>query len=281
MKRSRTALQSLLLLLTTGTLLLPATGRGAEILRVSGTGTALGTLRRLAAAYAKANPGHELKILASVGSSGAFNAVARGALDVGIAARPLTKEEFGLGLVAIPYARTPFILAAGPRVGATGVTAAEVARMYRGELARWPDGERVRVVLRQRDDADMQILLAHSPELAAAVESALRRPGMLVATTNQECNAMLVRTPGSIGPTSLTQIITEELPITPLSWNGVAPTLKNLASGAYPLEKPLYLVIRAPAAPHVKAFVSFLATAEARRVLEATGNLPLHLAPLE
>src|SRR5512133_1542222 len=160
MTRSRTALQLLQLLLTASALFLPATGRGGEILRVSGTGTALGALRRLAPVYAKANPGHELKVLASVGSGGAFHAVARGALDVGIAARPLTKEEFRLGLVAIPYARTPLILAAGPRVGATGVTAAEVARMYRGELVRWPDGERVRVVLRQRDDADMQILLA-------------------------------------------------------------------------------------------------------------------------
>jgi phosphate transport system substrate-binding protein len=262
-------------------LLLPAAGRAEEALRVSGTGTALGAMRLLATSFEKANPGRQLHVLASVGSGGAFKAVAQGALDVGISARALRKDEFGLGLVAIPYAKTPFLFAAGPRTGVTGVTSAEVERMFRGELTRWPNGERIRVVLRPRSDADTQLLLDFSPELGAAVEAALGREGMLVAGTNQECNAMLVRTPGSIGPTSLTQIVTEGLAVTPLSWNGVAPTLKNLDAGAYPLGKTLYLVIRAPAPPRVRRLVSFLATPEARRILEKAGNLPLHLPPLE
>ncbi len=263
------------------TLLLPAAGRAGEVLRVSGTGTALGAMRQLAAAFEEAHPGHQLKVLASVGSGGAFQAVAKGALDIGISARPLRKDEFSLGLVAIPYAETPFLFAAGPRTGVTGVTATEVARMYRGEVSRWPNGERIRLVLRPRTDADTQIVLAISPEIGAALEAALDREGMLVASTNQECNAMLVRIPGSIGPTSLTQIVTEALPVTPLDWNGVAPTLKNLEAGTYPLGKTLYLVIRAPADPNVRKFVGFLATPAARRILEKAGNLALHLPPLE
>ncbi|HSM91815.1 MAG TPA: substrate-binding domain-containing protein [Anaeromyxobacteraceae bacterium] len=277
MTLSRAALS----LLVGAAVALPAAGGAAERLRISGTGSALGTLRRLAPAFAKASPGHELEVLASVGSGGAFQAVARGALDVGISARALRPDEFGMGLVAIPYARTPFVFAAGPRVESTSVTAAEVARMYRGDLGRWPNGERVRVVLRPRGDADTQALLGLAPEIAQAVEAALKRPGMLVATTNQECNAMLLRTPGSIGTTTLSQLVTEELDVRPLRWNGVAPTLQNLRSGAYPLEKRLYLVIRAPAPPHVRAFVRFLAGAEARRILEGAGNLPLDFAPLE
>ena len=277
MTLSRAALS----LLVGAAVALPAAGGAAERLRISGTGSALGTLRRLAPAFANASPGHELEVLASVGSGGAFQAVARGALDVGISARALRPDEFGMGLVAIPYARTPFVFAAGPRVESTSVTAAEVARMYRGDLGRWPNGERVRVVLRPRGDADTQALLGLAPEIAQAVEAALKRPGMLVATTNQECNAMLLRTPGSIGTTTLSQLVTEELDVRPLRWNGVAPTLQNLRSGAYPLEKRLYLVIRAPAPPHVRAFVRFLAGAEARRILEGAGNLPLDFAPLE
>ncbi|MGB8932948.1 MAG: substrate-binding domain-containing protein [Anaeromyxobacteraceae bacterium] len=277
MKPTRASLS----LVTCLALVLPTAGRAAEVLRVSGTGTALGTLRQLSAAFARANPGRELKVLASVGSAGAVQAVARGALDMGVSARPLRRDEFSLGLVAIPYARTPLLFAVGPRVGATSITASELAKIYRGDLARWPNGERVRVVLRPRDEADTQFLIGISPELAAAVEAALNRPGMLVAATNQESNAMLLSTPGSIGTTSLAQVITEGLSITPLSWNGVAPALKNLASGAYPLERTLYLVIRAPAAPPVRSFVSFLATAEAQRILERAGNIPLHLAPLE
>jgi ABC-type phosphate transport system substrate-binding protein len=61
----------------------------------------------------------------------------------------------------------------------------------------------------------------------------------------------------------------------------VAPTLENLASGAYPLRKTLYLVIKAPASAPVRRFVAFLASREARRILEQTGNAPLSLPPLE
>lgn len=262
-------------------LALPAGSRAEELLRVSGTGTALGTMRRLGEAYAKANPASQIKVLTSVGSGGAFRAVAEGALELGISARPLKSEEYGLGLVALPYARTPFLFAAGPRSGATNLTPAEVVRIFRGEVTRWPNGERLRLVLRPRTDADTQILSAVSREIASAVEAAHGREGMLLAVTNQECNEILVRTPGALGLSSLAQVRTEGLQLALLSWNGVAPTVENLASGAYPLEKTLYLVIKAPAKAPIRRFVAFLASPAGRRILQEAGNLPLPLPPLE
>jgi phosphate transport system substrate-binding protein len=262
-------------------LLLPRAGAAEESLRITGTGTALGTLRRLAAPFEKANPGSRLQILPSVGSSGAFKAVSEGAIDVGISARPLRRAEYGLGLVAFPYARTPLLFAAGPRSGAKDLTHADAVRIYRGELLHWPNGERLRLVLRPRADADTELLAAISPELAAATERAFAREGMLMAATNQDCVAILERTPGSLGLTSLAQLLTEGLRVTPLTWNGVAPTVQNLASGTYPLEKTLHVVIRAPASPAVRRFVAFLASAEARRVLEQAGNLTVPLPRIE
>lgn len=273
-------LRTIVTLLAGGALVLPAAG-GAEELRVSGTGTALGTLRALAGPFAKANPGLQLRTLASVGSGGAFRAVSQGALDIGISARTLKPEEVGMGLVALPYARTPFIFVAGPRAGVTNLTTAEAIRIYRGEMTQWPNGERLRLVLRPRSDADTQILMGVSREIAAAVEAALDREGMLMAATNQESNEILARTPGAVGLSTLTQVTTEQLAITPLSWNGVAPTLASMASGAYPLTKTLYLVIKAPASPAVRRFVAFLGSRDGRRLLEQSGNQPLPLPPLE
>ena len=249
----------------------------AEELRVSGTGTALGALRHLAGAFERANPGHRLRVLPSVGSSGAIGAVVDGALDVATSGRSLRPEEEAAGLAAVEYARTPFVLAVGPRAGVTGITPAELVRIYAGDLTVWPSGERVRVVLRPRTDVDDAILRAISPEMAKAVEAAHRREGMLVALTNQECDEILARTPGAIGPTSLAQLLAEDSAIVPLAWNGVAPTVANVASGAYPLVKTLSVVFRAPASPAVRRFLEFLASPEARAMLERTGNLPLPL----
>ena len=60
----------------------------------------------------------------------------------------------------------------------------------------------------------------------------------------------------------------------------MAPTLQNLASGAYPLAKRFHLVVRASPTPAVRPFVDYLGTPEARRILERTGNLPLALPPV-
>jgi phosphate transport system substrate-binding protein len=255
--------------------------RAGEVLRVTGTGTALGTMRRLAPAFEKANPGHELRVLPSLGSTGALRAVADGAIDVALSGRALKPEERAPGLLALPYARTPFVLAAGPRVGVSGVTAGEAARIYRGALATWPNGERVRLVLRPRSDVDTVLIASVSAELAAAMDVALAREGMLVAATNQDCHAILVRTPGAVGPSSLTQIVTEDPALTPLAWDGVEPTLDNLAAGRYPLAKTLHLVVRAPPSPAVRRFLAFLGSAEARAILEQTGNLPVAFPALD
>jgi phosphate transport system substrate-binding protein len=273
--------RSVLALALGAALALPATSPAADTIRVSGTGTALGTLAQLAEAFTKVHPGVGVKLLPSIGSGGAFRAVAEGAIEVGISARPLKSDEFSMGLVTLPYARTPFVFAGGPRVSVKDLTAEEAVQIFRGERTRWPDGERIRLVLRPRSDADSQILLGISPALARAAESAFARPGMLIAATNQEANQILARTPGALGVTSLTQVLSESLEVTPLSWNGVAPTVENLRSGAYPLEKRLYLVIKAPASPAVRRFAAFLSTPEAKRILERTGNVALALPPLD
>ncbi len=267
--------QSSLAAITVALLLVAPRARAEEVLRASGTGSALGALRRLGDAFAAANPGHRLKLLPSVGTGGAIAAVANGALDIGVSGRPLDPAELALGLAELSYARTPFVFGAGPNTGIRGVTTADLVRIYRGETTAWPSGERVRVVMRPRADVDTALLRAISPELSAALDAAYARPGLLVAVTNQECDEILSRTPGAIGPTTLTEIVTEKGSVTLLAWNGSAPTLPNLASGAYPLSKTLRAVTRAPASGAVQRFLAFLRTPAAARILEETGNLPL------
>jgi phosphate transport system substrate-binding protein len=249
----------------------------AEVLRISGTGTALGSLRELVPGFERLNPGVIVKLLPSVGSSGAVRAVVEGALDIGISGRALLPGERSSGLVELAYARTPFVFAVGPRAAATGLTAFQLARIYRGELSSWEDGGRIRLVLRPRTDVDTIFIRAISPELDAAMEQALGREGLLLAATNQDCNELLARTPGSLGPTTLSQLLTEIHVLRALAWEGVVPSVRALASGAYPLGKTLWLVLPARPAPGAVRFLAWLRSPAARELLERTGNLPLPL----
>jgi phosphate transport system substrate-binding protein len=260
---------------------LASPARGGEVLRASGTGTALGAMQRLAEAFARASPGDRLDLLPSLGSSGSLKAVAQGAIDLAFAGRPPEPREKSLGIVAMAYAHTPLVFVSGPRAGVSAITARDAARIYRGTLIRWPNGERVRLVLRPRTDVDTQLIRAISKEMAEAMDVALVREGMLVAATNQDANAMVARTPGAFGPSSLTQILAEGSKLVPLAWEGVAPTLPNLASGAYPLVKTLHVAFRSPPRPAIRRFLAFLRAPEARRILEETGALPVALPPLE
>jgi phosphate transport system substrate-binding protein len=76
--------------------------RGELPLRAGGTGSALGAMRRLADAFGQENRGDELVIVPSLGTNGAIQAVAHGAIDIGFLGRDLGPRERALGLVALP-----------------------------------------------------------------------------------------------------------------------------------------------------------------------------------
>ncbi len=251
---------------------LPATAD--EVVRVSGTGSAIALLQRLGDAFSTRNPGIRVKVAPSLGSSGAIHAVAEGALGLAVTGRPPTDAERERGLESVPLARTPFLFAAGPGVPVRGITEAELVRIYRGTVTTWPDGTRIRLVLRPLADSDSALLRAISPALDGAVAAAARRPGMLLAVTNTECDEMLARTPGSVGPSSLLQLRSEGRKLAALEWNGVAPTVENLDSGRYPLAKELHVVTRRDVTPAVRSFLGFVRSPEARALCRELGAIP-------
>lgn len=267
------------LLFTLVSLSAPSAAEAQQPLRVGGTGSAVAAMTRLAAAAEAQDPTLRVRVLPSVGSSGAIQALADGALDLVASARPLRDTERTLGFADRELARTPFLLAVGPSVQAAGLTTDELVAIYRGSRVSWPDGQRIRLVLRQGTDSDTEILRSISPEMNAAVGEASRRPGMLLAVNNVECSEILARTPGAVGPSSLMQVRSEPFPVRALQWNGVAPTLENLESGRYPLSKSIHLAFRAPAPEAVRRFLAFLASPRGRALLRELGALPVDAPP--
>jgi phosphate transport system substrate-binding protein len=265
---------ALALALIAAALIAAAPARAQEVLRLTGTGSALGAIGRLARAFELANPGVKVHILPSLGTSGSIKAVAAGAIDLGLAGRLLDESERGLGVTELPLARSPFVFATGPRAGVTGIGLADLVRIYGGEQRVWPGGERIRPVLRPARDTDSFFLRALAPALGAAYDAALARPGMLIAPTNQDSDALAARTRGSLAVTTLAQLVTEPSGLTPLAWEGVAPTLENLAAGRYPLWKPFYAIVPARVPARTRQFLQFAGAPEGRKILEASGCLP-------
>lgn len=244
----------------------------AEVIRIGGTGSGLGMIRILSDAFEKKHPGMTVKVLPSIGSSGAIKAVSQGALDIGLISRPLRPEELKLGLRVVDYATTPFVLVVGKNVNIAGLNHKELVKIYRGEARTWPNGERVRVVLRPVADADTIVARGMSPEMSSAMDAALSREGMIMALTNQEALDILEKTPGSIGFATLAQIKAEHRSLKILSFNGVNPSAKKLTNGAYPLSLKLSFATKPESTAASRRFIDFVRSREGRMILEKSGN---------
>jgi len=119
---------------------------------------------------------------------------------------------------------------------------------------------------------------------AFAVELARLERALQDVFDAPECASLgadaIASVPGAVGTTTLALIVGEKRPLTPLTLDGVIPSLKTIAGGTYPHTKTIYVITRHQEAhPAVAGFVQFLQTPEARALVAATGFLPLPARP--
>ncbi len=246
--------------------------RAAEETRIGGSTAALSTMRLLADKFSQNNPGVKITTIASLGSVGGIRAVSSGALELAVVSRLLTENERKLGLSQLEYARTPFVFAVSTVSDVSEVTRQELADIYSGKTVKWPDGTRVRVVLRPANNMNTAIVKGIGPEIEQGVLLAQKRPGVQFVVTDQEAADSLERIPGAIGPTTLAVILSERRSLRALKLDGVEPTPANAAAKLYPLYKPLYLVSGAKPSAAAERFVAFVQSAAGRKILSQNGH---------
>ena len=242
-------------------------------LRVTGTGSGTGGMQLLMESFVRANPGVQGDVLPALGSSGGIRAVIDGKIELAVSNRvPNDKERGMTALNNVAYARTPLVIAVHKSLGVTAITSDQLAGLYGEGKQSFPNGHRARPVLRLSDTTDTAIVKSISPAVAAAIDDAASRRGMLDGTTDSDTADLIERTPGAFGPSTLALIESEKRPLTALAIDGVAPTLANLASGQWKLHKPLYMVWTDKPSAQLQRFVAFVQSAEGRRILAAAGH---------
>jgi phosphate transport system substrate-binding protein len=263
-------LAQVLAILALAAALAPATARAQEI-KIGGTGGALATMQMLADAYRENHPEAKITILPSLGSSGGIKAVLAGAIQIAVSSRALKPAETSQGANAYECGRTPFVFAVSVKNAADSITVKDVVDIYSGARERWPDGIKIRLVLRPVGDSDSDMVKSISPEVRQAKTAAEKRPGMLFAITDQEAADHIENIPGAFGASTLAQIVTEQRAIKPLRFNGVEPSAKTLADGRYPYYKPLFIVTSPKTPASAQQFVTFVRSAAGREILARTG----------
>jgi phosphate transport system substrate-binding protein len=244
----------------------------ADEIKIGGTGAGVGTMALLVKAFARERPDLQLSVLPSMGSGGSIKAVLAGAIQIGISARALKEDERRAGAVSLEYARTPFVFAVAASSRVDGITTGQLIEAYAGRASDWPDGSKLRLVLRPTGDSDSDLIRHLAPGMPGALDAAEQRKGMYFAVNDQEAAAAIERIPGALGPTTLALILSEERRLKALALDGVLPNAENLANGRYTHHKALMLVTGPRTPPEAQAFVRFVQSDAARKLLRQTGH---------
>ena len=247
---------------------------GAETIRVAGMGGAVEGMRLAGEAFQKTHPQTNVAIVPGLGSRGGLKALQAGAVDVVVSGPPAPAVE--PGLLSVEFGRTPIIFATGSLRPGAGVTMADLVEIYSGRKTAWPDGSRLRVILRPNGDSDTVVLRALSPAMNRAIDDGFNLPGVKIAATDQDAADAIGSIPGAFGMSTLLHVRAEARQLTPLPVAGVAPGLAALANGSYPYAKTLYLVRRGEASVAVQQYLGFLASPAGRELLTGIG---LHVSP--
>lgn len=251
------------------------TSAGADTLKISGTGSFQASLRALGKLYTRTHPGDRIEVLQTLGSGGGIKALQAGVLDLSISARPLTMEEQATHLKAQSLVRTPLVFVTSAAQAPTELDQSLLVELINGQLTHWPDNTPVLLILRPSEDSDTHTLIDFDPALAPLLEQARQSRGIPVTSTDQETLDLAEKRAGSFTTSTLLQVVSEQRKLALFSVRGVAPTLENMESGAYPLAKTLLLIQPPEPTPVAERFRRFLGSAQAISLMRSLGSLPL------
>lgn len=244
-----------------------------ETIKIGGCGSSLGAMKFLASAFEKKHPEIKVTVLSSLGSLGGIKAVSKGGIDIGIIGRPLNKNEAKPGLNIIEYAKTPLIFITNKEIPVSNINDSELIKIFNGNITKWQNGEKIRLILRQPSESNAIIVRSISDELSKAMDVAMSREWRIVALTDQETVDFVEKTPGALSFSTLTQIISEKRNVNVLNYNGIPPLLNGRVNFSYPIFKTHYMLTRPESSNAVKKFIRFVQSPEGEKILITTGNL--------
>jgi phosphate transport system substrate-binding protein len=230
----------------------------------------------LAKAYREKNPGTAVEIGKGMGTKARIRALAEGKIDIAMASHGLVVDDLvRQGMAVQEIAKVAVVFGVNATVPATGLADNQICDIYSGKLANWKDlgGSDLPIAARTRPDSEVDTEVArHSISCLAQLQMP---EAVQVMPKAGDMAKELARTDGAIGMTTATVVSQSQARIRPLALNGIEPSAENVRSGAYRLTRDSFLVVKAGPAPAVARFLEFVRSPDGKRVIGASGAVPL------
>lgn len=281
--------QSCLFVLSTAACLLVGCGHGESVseapnsgaegdqlsgrLTLTGSSTVAPMAAELAKLFEQRHP--EVRIDVQSGGSGKGIADARtGVADIGMASRALKEAESDLTAHQIAADGVGLIVHASNQIA--DLTNEQVIAIFTDRVNSWSD----------IGGADMPITVVHKAEGRATLEVFLKhfaienpniKPDVIVGD-NEHGVKTVAGSEGAIGYVSIGTAEADAkagVPIKLLPVGGVAATTDNVASGAFPISRPLNFVTGDTVEPLSIAFIDFCQSKEVHELIVAQYFVPV------
>jgi phosphate transport system substrate-binding protein len=197
--------------------------------------------------------------------------LAAGKVDIVLSGRELKAED---APQALPWLQTPLVLATN-RGKTSGLTRAQLADVFAWRKTTWDDNNPIRLVLRGEQESETRDLRSMSPEIDAAVGSALKRGDLPIAENDLEALDMLTRVPGSLGTSSLGLLTASGSKLVVVQIDGLKPSTKLVEDGSYRWLRRYHLGTAKTPSPATTAFYAWLKSAPALAAARKLDYLPI------
>ncbi len=247
--------------------------RGAQPLRLAGSGSNVALLRETVAACQRAGQPLQVTVEPGIGSSGGLRALRDRAVEAALVSRAIAPAELASGELQAHYASVPVAFAGSGHSLANQDTAALLAALA-AEPPQWPDGRPLVWALREPSDSGHRVLARELPPFVTAEARARARPAAQVYFHDRTLHAALLLSDASVGLVDASAVRAEGLPLHLFGWGTVQPDAASVASGAWPFVKPHSLVYPAAAADQLAPLLNCLRSSAAHDALRHFGAAP-------
>jgi phosphate transport system substrate-binding protein len=252
-----------------------------QSIKVSGSTTVLPVAQKAAEAYMATHPNADIQI-AGGGSGVGIQQIGEKTVDIGMSSRDLKSTENTKypDLVKHTVAKDGIAIVVHPKNEIRGIQAATAADIYTGKITLWTQvpgafvpGTSNQIVVIGRDSASgtREFFDTHPNGILKGTPPT---KSMLEKNSNGAVAQTIAQTPGAIGYVSI-GFVTGDVKGLPVWYNdssaAVAPTKENVLSGAYPINRELFMFTNGQPSGLAADFIGFIRSPQGQKIVEEEG----------
>lgn len=236
------------------------------VIKVAGGTAHIPVVKEAAAKIMAANP--DIQITVAGGGSGAgIKQVGEGLVDIGNSGRkPSEKEINKYGLKMYKWAIDGVGVVVNPKNTVTSLTQAQLKGIFAGEITNWNQlgGASKKINIYTRDEASG----TRSVFWKKALKKGKISKKAVFVVSNGAMKSAISSDPYAIGYVSVGHI---DNTVSPVSLDGVSPSLENVRSGKYKVARGLYSNTKGEPAVLTKKLIDYLLSPDGQKIVAAKG----------